>query len=56
MIIYTLISGKRYILDEFTKNILEERNGRLYNISGKRPKDLGMILYKEEKKHDTSRI
>lgn len=49
MTVYTLISGKKYVVDDFNKSMFKEEDGHLYNISKKKPKDLGYILFKEEK-------
>lgn len=49
--IYYLTTGKKYFVDVFNSNNFIENKGHLYNITKKKPKDLGMILYKEENQY-----
>lgn len=49
--VYYLVTGKKYLVDDFNKANFNELKGHLYNITKKKPKDLGMILYKEENNH-----
>lgn len=51
-VVYTLTNGKRYMSDDFNSYMFLEKDGHLYNITKKKPKDLGMILYKEERNHE----
>lgn len=53
--VYYLVTGKKYLVDDFNYTNFNENKGHLYNVSKKKPKDLGMILYKEEKSHESSR-
>ena len=47
--VYYLVTGKKYLVDDFNCTNFNENKGHLYNVSKKKPKDLGMILYKEER-------